>query len=606
MSEQTKISFGRIFWPTLVAIGIALFLGMIFFFLVLGGIIGSFSSFGPEPNVLENKSILHLTLEGNIQEKSNSEFDANTLTMNESLGLPDVLFALQKAETDDKIKGIYIDIGNLNCGVSTARSIRQALKEFKQDSKKFIIAYMQGEMISQKEFYIASVADELYAFPGSSFMLAGLGSESIFFKKLLEKLDVEVQVIRGENNDFKSAVEPFFLNELSDSARLQTQVLLNSIWNELATDISSSRKVDLASFNEWVNGMEVVNGKQALAKKLVDGLLYKDEVLSTLAKKVSIGNVDDLELADFNAYAQQCFLEDQEKLQISTPAIAVVIAEGEVAVDGEGVSSKRVCKLLRKVRMNDDIKAVILRVNSPGGSALASEEIWREVMLTRKKKKIFVSMGDVAASGGYYIATPADRIFAEATTITGSIGVFGMIPYTGKMFENKLGITFDRTETHAHSAMTTNRKLSADELAMVQNEVNGIYSQFMQHVASGRNLTVERVNQIARGRVWSGADALKIGLVDELGSLSDVITYAKKQINDNDAEVLYYPKIKEDPFKALIELIEKENEEEEDIHVKITRSELPAELLESYRLLKNLESSMGIQMRIPYQLQILF
>lgn len=606
MSEQTKISFGRIFWPTLVAIGIALFLGMIFFFLVLGGIIGSFSSFGPEPNVLENKSILHLTLEGNIQEKSHSEFDANTLTMNESLGLPDVLFALQKAETDDKIKGIYIDIGNLNCGVSTARSIRQALKEFKQDSKKFIVAYMQGEVISQKEFYIASVADELYAFPGSSFMLAGLGSESIFFKKLLEKLDVEVQVIRGENNDFKSAVEPFFLNELSDSARLQTQVLLNSIWNELATDITSSRKVNLASFNGWVNGMEVVNGEQALEKKLVDGLLYKDEILNALAKKVSIGNVDDLELADFNAYAQQCFLEDQEKLQISTPAIAVVIAEGEVAVDGEGVSSKRVCKLLRKVRMNDDIKAVILRVNSPGGSALASEEIWREVMLTRKKKKIFVSMGDVAASGGYYIATPADRIFAEATTITGSIGVFGMIPYTGKMFENKLGITFDRTETHAHSAMTTNRKLSADELAMVQNEVNGIYSQFMQHVASGRNLTVERVNQIARGRVWSGADALKIGLVDELGSLSDVITYAKKQIKDSDAEVLYYPKIKEDPFKALIELIEKENEEEEDINVKITRSELPAELLESYRLLKNLESSMGIQMRIPYQLQILF
>lgn len=606
MSEQTKISFGRIFWPTLVAIGIALFLGMIFFFLVLGGIIGSFSSFGPEPNVLENKSILHLTLEGNIQEKSHSEFDANTLTMNESLGLPDVLFALQKAETDDKIKGIYIDIGNLNCGVSTARSIRQALKEFKQDSKKFIVAYMQGEVISQKEFYIASVADELYAFPGSSFMLAGLGSESIFFKKLLEKLDVEVQVIRGENNDFKSAVEPFFLNELSDSARLQTQVLLNSIWNELATDITSSRKVNLASFNGWVNGMEVVNGEQALAKKLVDGLLYKDEVLNTLAKKVSIGNVDDLELADFNAYAQQCFLEDQEKLQISTPAIAVVIAEGEVAVDGEGVSSKRVCKLLRKVRMNDDIKAVILRVNSPGGSALASEEIWREVMLTRKKKKIFVSMGDVAASGGYYIATPANRIFAEATTITGSIGVFGMIPYTGKMFENKLGITFDRTETHAHSAMTTNRKLSADELAMVQNEVNGIYSQFMQHVANGRNLTVERVNQIARGRVWSGADALKIGLVDELGSLSDVITYAKKQIKDSDAEVLYYPKIKEDPFKALIDLIEKENGEEEESNVKITRSELPAELLESYRLLKNLESSMGIQMRIPYQLQILF
>ncbi|NDE78012.1 MAG: signal peptide peptidase SppA, partial [Chitinophagaceae bacterium] len=247
--------------------------------------------------------------------------------------------------------------------------------------------------------------------------------------------------------------------------------------------------------------------------------------------------------------------EDQVLVQSQDASVAVILAEGEVAVSGEGVSSERICRLFQKVRSNNTIKAVVFRINSPGGSALASEEIWREVMLTQKKKKVFVSMGDVAASGGYYIATPADRIFAEPTTITGSIGVFGMIPFTGQMLENKLGITFDRVQTHNHAVMSTNRKLTPDELAMVQEEVNGIYTQFMERVAKGRKLSLTRVNQIARGRVWTGKDALKIGLVDELGNLSDVITYAKNQIKDKDAKVLYYPKVKEDKFGAFLKMI---------------------------------------------------
>jgi signal peptide peptidase SppA len=242
---------------------------------------------------------------------------------------------------------------------------------------------------------------------------------------------------------------------------------------------------------------------------------------------------------------------------------------------------------------------------STGGSALASEEIWREVMLTQKKKKVYVSMGDVAASGGYYIATPADRIFAEPTTITGSIGVFGMIPYTGKMLENKLGITFDRVQTHNHSVMSTNRKLTPEELAMVQNEVNGIYSQFMDRVAKGRSLSVARVNQIARGRVWTGKDALSIGLVDELGSLTDVINFAKREIKDKDAKVIYYPKVKEDKFGSIIKMIKQENEEEESrLHLK--NSSLPNELLEQYERIKAIESKMGIQMRMPYDLVFRF
>ena len=602
---DTKITFSRIFWPTLVAIGISLTLGLVLFFLILGGVIGSFSEFGPEPYAVENKSILHVTLKGTIQEKSNSEFDPSAFQLNETVGLSDILFALDQAKTDDKIKGIYIDIDELNCGISTARTIRQALLDFKKSSNKFVITYFQGEQISQGEYFIGSVADQCYAFPSTTFMFSGLGSEAIFFKKLLDKLDVEVQIIRGQNNDFKSAVEPFFLTGLSDSARFQNQVLMNGIWGEFSKDITTSRKVKLSDFNNWVNSMAIVNPKQALAAKLIDGIKYQDEIMELLAKKVESSSTKDLSFSELNDYAQSAFYENQVLIQAESASIAVILAEGEVAVNGDGVSSKKLCRLFDKVRNDDDIKAVVFRINSPGGSALASEEIWREVMLTQKKKKVYVSMGDVAASGGYYIATPADRIFAEATTITGSIGVFGMIPYTGKMFENKLGITFDHVQTHAHSVMTSNHKLTPEELAMIQREVNGIYSQFMERVAKGRSLSVARVNQIARGRVWTGKDALNIGLVDELGSLTDVIDFAKRALKDKDAKVIYYPKVKEDKFKSIIKMIEQENEDEEaGLHLK--KSTLPDELIEQYERIKSIESKMGIQMRMPFDLVFRF
>jgi protease-4 len=337
----------------------------------------------------------------------------------------------------------------------------------------------------------------------------------------------------------------------------------------------------------------------------VDGLKYNDEMINLLVKKVGVKDKDELKLVEFSSYAKNGFYEDQLLVQSQDASVAVILAEGEVAVSGEGVSSERICRLFQKVRSNDKIKAVVFRINSPGGSALASEEIWREVMLTQKKKKVYVSMGDVAASGGYYIATPADRIFAEPTTITGSIGVFGMIPYTGQMLENKLGITFDRVQTHNHAVMSTNRKLTPDELAMVQEEVNGIYTQFMERVAKGRKLSLTRVNQIARGRVWTGKDALSIGLVDELGNLSDVIAYAKKQIKQKDAKVLYYPKVKEDKFGAFLKMINDEDEDsEEGVHVR--QSKIPNELLEYYEKIKSIESKMGIQMRMPYDLEIRF
>ena len=604
MNEDQKVPFSRVFWPALVAIVIALFLGMVFFLLVIGGIVGSFASFGPEPYSVASGSVLKMTLSGTIQEKSNSEFNPSSFSLDESLGLPDILFAIDKAKSDDKIKGIYVDIENVNCGMSTMRSIRKALQSFRDDSKKFVVAYFQGESISQREYYLGSVANECYAFPTSSFYLTGLGSEAMFFKKLLDKLEVAVQVVRGENNDFKSAVEPFFLTQLSDSARLQNQRLMDGIWGELSMDMSKSRRISVDSMNLWINEMAVTNAQQALNKKMVDAVLYQDEVLQKIAEKVSESDYNDIEWADFNDYAKNKFYENQILVQAQSPAVAVIVGEGEVSVNGEELSSEKICKLFRKVREDEDIKAVVFRINSPGGSALASEEIWREVKLTQQKKKVFISMGDVAASGGYYIATPAERIFAEPTTITGSIGVFGMIPYTGKMLENKLGITFDRVQTHQHSVISMNRKLTKEELAKVQVEVNAIYLQFLQRVADGRKLTTERVNQLARGRVWTGSDALSIGLVDQLATLPEVIEFAKKSIKSEDADVIYYPLIKEDKFGSWIKLLEEENDEEE--YVKINRNRLPEALLDSYEQLRKFEHKVGIQMRMPYDLSIRF
>jgi protease-4 len=604
MNEDQKVPFTRVFWPALVAIVIALFLGMVFFLLVVGGIIGSFASFGPEPYSVASGSVLKMTLNGTIQEKSNSEFNPSSFSLDESLGLPDILYAIDKAKSDDKIKGIYIDIEELNCGVSTMRSIREALQRFRKDSKKFVVAYFQGESISQREYYLGSVANECYAFPTSSFYLTGLGSEAMFFKKLLDKLEVEVQVVRGENNDFKSAVEPFFLTQLSDSARLQNQRLMDGIWGELSMDMSKSRRISVDSMNRWINEMAVTNAQQALNKKMVDAVLYEDEVLQKIAEKVSESDYNDIEWADFNDYAKNKFYENQILIQAQSPSIAVIVGEGEVSVNGEELSSEKICKLFRKVREDEDIKAVVFRINSPGGSALASEEIWREVKLTQQKKKVFISMGDVAASGGYYIATPAERIFAEPTTITGSIGVFGMIPYTGKMLENKLGITFDRVKTHQHAVISMNRKLTKEELGTVQEEVNAIYLQFLQRVADGRKLTTDRVNQLARGRVWTGSDALSIGLIDQLATLPEVIDFARKSIKSEDAEVIYYPLVKEDKFGSWIKLLEEENDEEE--YVKIEQNRLPEALLDSYEQLQKLEHKVGIQMRMPYDLFIRF
>lgn len=594
MSEK-KISFGKIFWPSFLAVFIMSIIGLLIFALILGGVIGRFGEFGPKPMAVKNNTVLHMTLDGRINEKSSVNIDAASLSVNDNIGLSDVLFGIELAKTDSKIKGIFLEIGDLECGYATAKEIRNALNDF-ETSGKFIVAYNAGEVISQKEYYIASAANEVYGFPSSIMEFVGLGAELTFFKNTLEKLEVEVQVVRGKNNDFKSAVEPFFREYMSDSSRLQMTRYVTSMWEDIRDEIAEDRHLKSLRLNEIADSVLIRRASDAVHYKLLDGIKYRDEVLTLINKKIGNEPNDVLNLQAFQKYAKKKFYKNQAITKGSDPTIAVILAEGEVSKDGEGLASNDICELLIEARKNPSIKTIVLRINSPGGSALASEEIWREVSITNRLKKVVVSMGDVAASGGYYIATPASYIFAETSTITGSIGVFGMIPYTGKMLENKLGLTFDRVATNKFSVMSMNRKLTKEEFAIVQQEVDTIYGTFLNRVSVGRKMPIEKVNAIARGRVWTGKDAKEIGLVDELGGLKNAIAYAARKAGVKEPKVLYYPLRKEDKWMDLLEQFEEQN----NTSIHSANSTIPKDLIKYFNQLKTLENKTGFQMRLPF------
>ncbi|MFM8241440.1 MAG: signal peptide peptidase SppA, partial [Crocinitomicaceae bacterium] len=527
---EGKIKFGKIFWPSFLAVVIGGIISTVIYMLSLFGVLTLFFGMGDSELDVKHNTVLHMKLEGEIAEQSSSDLSISTFSFKQKKGLPDILHGLKKAQNDERIKGLFLELGDVNCGVSTAKEIRKAINEFEK-SGKFVVAYLSGEYVSQKTYFISSAANEVYGFPSTVFQWTGLGGEVMFYTGLLEKLDIEVEVIRGKNNDFKSAVEPFFRKEMSDSSRLQTKTYMNSIWSDICQDISKDKSISVEKLNNYADSLSLRRMQDAVKFRFINGVKYRDEVMQVLAKKVGVDNPSSLNMLAVEKYGKYFFFEDQEIRQIEKPKIAVIVAEGDISRDGDGIASEKLCKLWKKVREEDNIEAVVFRINSPGGSALASDEIWREVELTKAKKKVIVSMGDVAASGGYYIAAPAHRIFAENSTITGSIGVFGMIPYTGKMLENKLGITFDRISTNKHGSLSLNRKLTKEELSITQAEVDEIYDDFLSKVATGRKMTKENVNKVARGRVWAGSNAVKIGLVDEIGGLTAAIAYAAKLVN---------------------------------------------------------------------------
>ena len=598
MSTNNR-SFWKYFWPSLTANFASSFIRffMLFFLVLLIVIISTI--FGGEEKIKEN-TILHLTLDGGIGEQTDINLDPMSFSVQGKTGLSNLLYGFEKAKKDEKIKGIFLEIKNVDFGYATAKSIRDAIDDFEK-SGKFVVAYNSGEYISQKAYYISSAANSNYGFPSSTMAFNGLGAEISYFKNTLDKLNVEVEIIRGTNNDFKSAVEPFFRTNMSDSSRVQIERYMHCMWNDICTEIATDTKTNVKKLNTIADSLYVKRATDAIQFNLLDGTKYRDEIMSILAKKASLKNAKEINFYPFEKYARDQFKKDQIDIQDDEPNIAVIVAEGQISTNGSGMSSENICNLFREARDNKSVKTIVFRINSPGGSALASDEIWREVILANKSKKVVVSMGDVAASGGYYVAAPASCIFAEPTTITGSIGVFGMIPYTGKMFENLLGITFDRAQTNNHSVISTNKKLSPKELQILQEEVDNTYDQFLQRVADGRNMSKKQVNEIARGRVWTGRDALRIGLVDKLGGLKEAIAYAKKKAGIKNSKIIYYPKSKEN---KLFDLLEEINDEK-NIKVKsIYSNDLPTDLIKYYKQIKKIEEIKGIQMRLPYDIQI--
>jgi len=493
-----------------------------------------------------SNSVMHISLGASIPERTPDNplkgFSFLGLDGDKSIGLNDILANIKKAKTDDNIKGIYLDESDSQAGEATVEEIRNALIDFKT-SGKFIIAY--SEIYTQNFYYLASVADKVYINPKGIFEFKGFSQQITFLKGALDKLGIEAQIIKV--GTYKSAVEPLVLTKMSDANRMQVTSYLGSMYDHFLTNIGKSRGINKDSLFNYANNLTIQFPEDALKHRLVDGLKYKDEVLDELRERTGTAStkaVPSVEIADYTKSDED---KDGEKGS-SKGRIAVIYASGEInGGDGDDntIGSETISKALRKVRMDDKVKAVVLRVNSPGGSSLASDVIWREVMLTHKVKPIIVSMGDYAASGGYYISCAADSIFAEPNTITGSIGIFAILPNMQKLFNDKLGITFDGVTTGKYADLgDISKPLTPDEKAILQNEVNRGYDEFTKAVADGRHKTQAYINSIGQGRVWTGEQAIKIGLVDRLGNINDAIKCAAKKANLSGYKLVTYPEQK--------------------------------------------------------------
>ena len=545
---------------------------------------------------LSANTVLHLSLNTPITERTDKNplgnLDFMGFSGQKSIGLNDILANIRDSKTNDNIKGIYLDLTSIPAGFASTEEIRNALIDFKK-SKKFLIAY--SEVYSQNAYYLASVADKIYLNPEGIVDFRGLSSEITFLKGALEKLDIEAQVIKV--GTYKSAVEPFILDKMSDANRKQVTSFLGSLYDHMLTQVSKSRKIPKDSLFAIANNARVRNAGDALNLKMVDGLKYKDQVLDEFKSLTDVKPEKDLKSVSIADYPLK---QKEGSSESSSNRIALVYANGEIT-GGEGsdevIGSDRISRAIRKARTDDKVKAVVLRINSPGGSALASDVIWREVVLTKKVKPIIVSMGDVAASGGYYIACAADSIYAQPNTITGSIGVFGIIPNMKNFFNNKLGITFDGVKTGQYADLgTVSRPLTESERQIIQNEVNKIYSGFTQKVATGRKKSQSYIDSIGQGRVWSGTEALNNGLVDKLGNINDAIASAAKKAKLKDYKIVEYPS-QIDPLQSLF------NDTGDKVRTYFTKREL-GENYTYYQQVKYVLNLSGIQARMPYNISI--
>ncbi len=585
------------FFKFMLASMLGFFLVFATIFLFLFIMIASIASFTKKDVVsLQENSVLHITLDQPIYDRSSNnpfeDLDITSFKPNNYIGLEDILKSIKKAKTDYKIKGIYLDLSAIEAGIATVEEIRNALIDFKE-SKKFIISY--GEVYSQKAYYLASVADKIYMNPEGMLDFKGLNAQVMFIKGTLQKLEVEPQVIR--HGKFKSAIEPLILDKMSAENKEQTLTFITSIWDVMVKNISESRNISIAELNNIADSLKTQFPEDAVTCKLIDQLMYKDEVLSDLRLKLGLEEKKKINIVTLNKYND---VPENIKTKYTKNKIAVIFATGDI-ISGNGddrsIGSEKLSETNRDARKDSSIKAIVLRINSPGGSALASEIIWREVLLTSKVKPIIASMGDVAASGGYYIACAANKIVANPNTITGSIGVFGILPNMKGLFNNKLGITFDNVKTNKFADLgDVSRPLNESEKLIIQNSIERIYRTFITHVAEGRKMTSVQVDSIGQGRVWCGVDAKRIGLIDEFGGLEKAIKIAAELAKLDNYKLVSLPKQK-DPFTQIIEQLSGNTKE----------SFISNELGVSYKYyeyIKSLTKMNGIQTRLPYNIYI--
>ena len=565
---------------------------------VISSMISNLSKSDTETSAtVKPNSVLYMKLDYDIPDRTTDNpfggIDFTSMESQDMTGMNEILRNIEHAKTDANIKGIYLELSSIPTSTATLQEIRDKLVEFKE-SGKFVVVY--GESMSQSAYYVASIADRIFLNPEGMLDLHGMASQVMFYKHLFDKLDIEMQIVRGPNNRFKSAVEPYFLDKMSEANREQMDKLLGTVWGKILADISLSRNISVEQLNQIADNLETFfSADKALEYGLVDNLYYKDQVLEEL-KGLTGSN------KDINAVANAKYAKSYKDKNTSKNEVAIIYASGQI-FDGKGsdenIYSENLSKTIRKAREDENIKAIVLRVNSPGGSAVASAVIGRELDLAKAEKPIIVSMGNYAASGGYWISANADYIFADATTLTGSIGVFGTFPNAQGFLNNKIGLTFDVAKTNENADFgSITQPLTEFQYGKLQENVVQTYDHFTKRVAEGRGLSQSYVDSIGQGRVWAGADAIGLGLVDQIGDMEDAIAYAVQKANlADDYKVVELPKQKD----FMTRLMESMNGD--DKLDAAMRQQLGG-YYNYWKGLDNLRKNTGIQARLPFDMVI--
>lgn len=576
------------FFKYLFATILGLFIFSIIWVVIFFGIIGAAMSGSKEVKISDN-SVFELKLEGILVERHKndviSSFASEINSSVSEIALDDIMASIDKATDNDNIKGIYLHIGDFSASVASLQEIYKGLEKFKKTGR-FIVAY--ADSYGNGTYYLSSIADKVYMNPSGTLALTGINISTVFFKDLLSKIGVEMQIFKV--GTFKSAVEPFTQTSMSEANRLQLTTFINSIWTEITKTIARNRGISDTEVNLYADsGLFLDDAQTAVHHKLIDSLVYSSDMKEIIKKLVD---------KDYNTLTISNMKFVARNKEYSKNRIAIVYAVGEI--DGsnknDGIDSEDISEDLLDIADNDKIKAVVLRINSPGGSAYGSEQIWKAVSVVKSKKPIVVSMGDYAASGGYYIACNTDRIFAQPTTLTGSIGIFGIFPNIGGLTD-KLGIKFDNVKTNKYSDFgATYRPMNTEERAILQRYINNGYELFTKRCAEGRNMNIDSLKAIAEGRIYSGTDAMRLGLVDEMGGLEEAITFAAKKANISDYTIKYYPSV-----KSLIEQIS------DIFSTSVEERIVKSQLGENYRLFRTIQraqTTTGIKAIIPYSITV--